>query len=117
MRTKNGVAFFPEPDALEVLDKKVYQDGCHHHSTEYIGSVVCFSSLKGRLPVDVYLHNQDGFAHVCIRYGEKDSEYSSAGHVLDFLMMASEHSNKFYPEVATLILSKTDFFCELKPRV
>jgi hypothetical protein len=117
MRVKNGVAFFPEPDAIEVLDKKVYQDGCYHHASEYIGSVVCcFSSLKGRLPVDVYLHNQDGFAHVCIRYGEKDSEYASAGHVLDFLIAAANPNNNF-AEAATLILSKTDFFCELKPRV
>ncbi len=116
MRAKNGVAFFPEPDAIETIPKK-FKDGCGHEDYEYIGSVFLMHK-HGQQPVDVYLHDQDGCAHVCIRFGNESSEYISAGHVLGFLMLAAKHCNdKFYPEVATLLLSRVDFFCEPKPRV
>jgi len=98
-----------DPD-IHGCEGPLYEDGCGHRRSEYLGSVQQIGRAEIR-KYDVYVHDQDGVAHVCIRCGDEGSDYVSAGTVLDFLASAARNP-RWYPAVAALLLAKLDFFCE-----
>ena len=61
--------------------------------------------------VDVYVFVEDGLANVCIRFGDASGEHLDMGTVMDFL---TGDVGRHHQEVASLLLKRMDFFCEIK---
>jgi len=103
-----------EEDMLADLlrDSPTWKDGCGHPPGSFVGSVLAYAVVGGRMGqwVDVYVFEErrpggPSSQQVCLRVGDEPAEYLSVGMVLDLLVSAnrSESTSPIYQAAAALI--------------
>jgi len=98
--------------ALGEVPGPVWRDGCNHDTDHYICSFSVIEMRNGipvESPYDLYLYpasfgrsNMD--THVCIRFGQEDSEYLSPTSVIQLALNA--HVDPVYMAAVKLIAHK-----------
>ena len=68
----------------ESFSKPFWFDACHHGEDCYVGSFT-MSAPGDYRKLDVYVWIQHGHQHLCIRYGDKNADYMSAGAIHDLM--------------------------------
>lgn len=85
--------FFP------IIHGPVWQDHCEHGLDAYVCSFTVTRASGGvftQKEYDLYLFDQPTMGtEVCIRYGNKDSEYISPGRLGDFMSSSGWHNPEY----------------------
>ena len=102
-------------DGFDTRETPYWENKCEHAPDTYIGSI-SFPTVYAKKHVtvkhDIYVYEDsiEKCQHICIRYGEYDNEYISAGPLYQFIQ--ASQGNSEYRKVLDFLRSKGKFCFE-----